>query len=128
VTEPQPERPIPLSSGLPIGVAFGACIWLLSASFTGRLEPWDSEGLYYPAALVGAGLVGGFLVPTHWVEVAVGIFTGQGLVLLGRAMSEPGSGGLWPLGMVVLAMYTLLALLGGAVGSGLRRLLTRTPG
>jgi hypothetical protein len=128
VTEPRPERPIAVSTGLPIGLAFGACIWLLSASLTGRPEPWDSNDLYYPATLVAAGLIGGFLVPAHWVEVAVGIFTGQALLLLGRAMSEPGSGGVWPLGIVVLAMYTLLALLGGAVGSGLRRLLSRTPG
>jgi hypothetical protein len=125
MTDPRPGRPIYLSTGLPIGLALGGCIWLLSATITGRAEPWDAPGMYYPAALLGAGLLGGFLVPTHWGEAAVGIFTGQALVLLGRALSEPGSGSLWPLGMMLLALYSLLALLGGGMGSGLRRLLSR---
>jgi hypothetical protein len=126
VTGPKSARPIYISTGLPIGLALGACIWLLSATITGRAEPWDAPGMYYPAALLGAGLLGGFLVPAHWGEVAVGIFTGQALVLLGRALSEPGSGGLWPLGVMLLALYSLLALLGGGIGSGLRRLLKRS--
>lgn len=121
MTAPKSERPIYLSTGLPIGLALGACIWLLSASMTGRAEPWDAPGMYYPAALLIAGLIGGFLVPAHWGEVAVGVFTGQALVLLGRAMSEPGNGGLWPLGMVLLVLYSLLALLGCGLGSALRR-------
>lgn len=127
MTAPKPERPIYLSTGLPLGLALGACIWLLSASMTGRAEPWDAPGMYYPAALLLAGLVGGYLVPGHWGEVAVGVFTGQALVLLGRAMSEPGSGSLWPLGMVLLVLYTLLALLGCGLGSALRRLTGRPP-
>ncbi len=126
MTGPKSARPIYISTGLPIGLALGACIWLLSATITGRAEPWDAPGMYYPAALLGAGLLGGFLVPAHWGEVAVGIFTGQALVLLGRALSEPGSGGLWPLGVMLLALYSLLALLGGGIGSGLRRLLKRS--
>ena len=126
MTGPKSARPIYISTGLPIGLALGACIWLLSATITGRAEPWDAPGMYYPAALLGAGVLGGFLVPAHWGEVAVGIFTGQALVLLGRALSEPGSGGLWPLGVMLLALYSLLALLGGGIGSGLRRLLSRS--
>ncbi|HEX2219886.1 MAG TPA: hypothetical protein VHG35_13860 [Gemmatimonadales bacterium] len=126
MTGPKPARPIYISTGLPAGLALGACIWLLSATITGRAEPWDAPGMYYPAALLGAGLLGGFLVPAHWGEVAVGVFTGQALVLLGRALSEPGSGGMWPLGLMLLALYSLLALLGAGVGSGLRRLLRRS--
>jgi hypothetical protein len=117
-----------VSTGLPIGLALGAGIWLLSASITGRQEPWDSPGMYYPSALLGAGLLGGFLIPGHWAEVGVGIFTGQAVVLLGRTMADPGSGGLWPLGLLVLALYSLLALLGGGVGAALRRLLRRPTG
>jgi len=119
------ERWTYVSTGLPIGLALGAAIWVLSASLTGRQEPWDASGLYYPAALLGAGLAGGFLVPGHWGEVAAGTFTGQALVLLGRVMSDPGSGGLWPLGLLMLALYSLLALVGALLGSALRRLADR---
>lgn len=114
-----------VSTGLPIGLVLGAAIWVLSASLTGRHEPWDASGMYYPGALVAAGLVGGVLVPGHWGEVAVGVFTGQALVLLGRVLSDPGTGGLWPLGLVVLALYSLLALVGALLGSALRRLANR---
>ena len=119
------ERWTYVSTGLPVGLALGAAIWVVSSSLTGRQEPWDAVGIYYPAALLGAGLVGGFVVPGHWGEVAAGVFTGQALVLLGRAMSDPGSSGLWPLGLMVLALYSLLALVGALLGSALRRLANR---
>jgi hypothetical protein len=119
------ERWTYVSTGLPIGLALGAAIWVLSASITGRQEPWDVSGIYYPAALLGAGLMGGLLVPGHWGEVAIGVYAGQALVLLGRVLSDPGGGGLWPLGLVVLALYSLLALVGAFLGSALRRLANR---
>ena len=122
MSAPRPERLIHISSGLPIGLVLGAGIWVLSASITGRQEPWDSPGLYYAAALVAAGLIGGFLVPAHWAEVAVGVFIGQAVVLLARVMAEPANGGLWPLGLLLLAFYSLLSLLGAGLGSRLRRL------
>ena len=114
-----------VSTGLPIGLAFGAAIWVLSASITGRPEPWDANSAYYPVALLVAGFVGGFLVPGHWGEVAVGVYAGQALVLLGRVLSDTGSGGLWPLGLIVLALYSLVALAGALLGSALRRFANR---
>jgi hypothetical protein len=118
-------RRIAFSSGLPIGLALGAAIWLLSRFFTGREEPWDAAGSYYVVALLGSGAIGGFVVPGHWAEVAIGVYAGQAMVLMGRVLAEPGSGGLWPLGILVLALYSLLALLGAVLGSGLRRLVAR---
>jgi hypothetical protein len=122
VSAPRLERPIQISSGLPIGLVLGAGIWVLSASITGRQEPWDSPGMYYAAALLGAGLIGGFLVPAHWAEVAVGVFIGQAVVLLARVLADPADGGLWPLGVLLLGVYSLLSLLGAGMGSRLRRL------
>ena len=119
------ERWTYVSTGLPIGLALGAAIWVLSASFTGRAEPWDANGLYYPAALLLAGFAGGLLVPGHWAEVAVGVYAGQALVLLGRVLSDTGSGGLWPLGLMVLGLYSLIALAGALLGSALRRFANR---
>lgn len=125
MTDDRLERWTYVSTGLPIGLALGAAIWVLSSTITGRAEPWDAPGLYYPTALVIAGLLGGFLVPGHWGEVAVGAFAGQALVLLGRVMSESPSGGLWPLGLAMLALYSLLVLVGALLGSALRRLANR---
>ncbi len=119
------ERWTYVSTGLPIGLALGAAIWVLSGWVTGRQEPWDAPGPYYLAALLGAGVVGGFLVPGHWGEVAVGVYAGQALVLLGRVLSDTGDGGLWPLGLLVLALYSLVALVGALLGSALRRLANR---
>ena len=128
MTDDRLERWTYVSTGLPIGLLFGAAIWLLSASITDRQEPWDTSGFYYPGALLLAGFTGGFLVPGHWGEVALGIFTGQALVLIGRVLSDTGSGGLWALGLMFLALYSLLALVGALLGSALRRLLTHRRG
>jgi hypothetical protein len=123
VTTPRPDRWTQVSSGLPIGVALGAGIWLLSTTLTGYSEPWDAPGLYYVTTLLGAGLIGGFVVPGHWIEVAVGIFTGQAAVMLASVLAQPGGGGLWPLGVLFLGLYSVLALAGAVLGSALRRLL-----
>jgi hypothetical protein len=127
VGAPRLDRWTHISSGLPIGLALGAGIWVLSASITGHQEPWDSPGIYYSAALLCAGVIGGFLVPGHWAEVAVGVFTGQAVVLLARVLAEPASGGLWPLGVLFLGLYSLLALVGAGLGSGLRRVIGGRP-
>jgi hypothetical protein len=126
MSPPGPDRRIQLSSGLPLGLALGAGIWILSGSIAGRPEPWDSPSQVYIAELIGAGVVGGLLIPGHWIEVAVGIFTGQALVLLARVMAEPAEGGLWPLGLLFVAIYSLLALFGAVLGAGVRRFLGPT--
>lgn len=107
--------------GFLAGLATGVAIWLLSPLISGRREPWDSGGVYYPGALLLAGLLGGLLLSENSRSFAAGIFVGQVLVLLGGVLVDPSSGGLWPLGVVFLALYSLLALLGAALGSGLRR-------
>jgi hypothetical protein len=104
-----------------IGVVLGAAIWLLSPWITGRSEPWDAESGYYPGTLLGAGAVGGLLLPMHWSAVALGIFVGQALVILGGVLADPASGGLWPLGLVFLAGYSVVALIGSLLGAVLRR-------
>jgi hypothetical protein len=105
-----------------MGLIVGAAIWLLSPIVTGRREPWDAEGGYYAGALFAAGLLGGLLFPRHSGVFVAGIFLGQVLVLLAGVLSDPASGGLWPLGVAFLGLYTLLALLGSAIGSGVSRL------
>jgi hypothetical protein len=104
-----------------LGLILGAAIWFLSPWVTGRSEPWDATGGYYAGALLATGVVGGLLVPLHWFSLAIGIFAGQALVILGGVLADPASGGLWPLGIVFLAICSLLGLLGAVLGAALRR-------
>jgi hypothetical protein len=104
-----------------LGLALGAAIWLLSPVVTGRREPWDAESAYYVGGLLLAGMLGGVLVPRQWAIAAVGIFAGQAAVLLGGVIAEPASGGLWPLGLAILAVYSMLGLVGAGVGAALGR-------
>jgi hypothetical protein len=108
-----------------VGLIMGAAIWLLSPLITGRREPWDAEGNYYAGALLAVGALAGITVPNYWGTTVVGIFGGQVLVLLGGVLADPASGGLWPLGIVLLAAYSLLALLGAAIVQGVRQLRSR---
>jgi hypothetical protein len=112
-------------SALLIGVCGGAAIWLLSPVITGRREPWDADGGYYAAALLGAGLIGGLLVPRRWVAVAVGILVGQVLIFFAGVFREPGDGGLWPLGLLFLVACSILGLVGAGTGAAGRRLVDR---
>lgn len=115
-------------AALLLGGGLGAAIWLLSPLITGRREPWDAEGGYYAAALLGAGFLGGVLAPWQWFSVALGVFGGQVVVLLGGVMTQPSSGGLWPLGLLFLGWCSLLALLGAFLGASVRRFRSRREG
>jgi hypothetical protein len=106
--------------GFLIGLACGAAIWLLSPVVTRHREPWDGS-VYYPVALLLAGLLGGWVAPTQVGRVALGIFVGQALVLLGGVVTDPASGGLWPLGIVFLAIYSMLALIGAVIAVAVMR-------
>ena len=98
-----------------IGSATGAAIWLLSPLITGRREPWDLAGYFYPGALFLAGLLPGAFSPGHPRAAALGVFAGQAAVLLAGVVMGPAGGGLWPLGLIFLAVYSLVALLGAAL-------------
>lgn len=104
-----------------LGLILGAAIWLSSPWITGRSEPWDAEGGYYPGALLATGALGGLLIPMHWPTLASGIFAGQLLVILGGVLADPVSGGLWPLGVGFLGFYSALAFVGALLGAVLRR-------
>lgn len=75
--------------------------------------------MYYPASLLAAGLISGLAVPGHLAAAPLGVYAGQAVVLLARVMIEPGDGGLWPLGLLVMAVYSLLAFLGAGLGATL---------
>jgi len=112
-------------AAFPIAIVCGASIWLLSPLVTGRVEPWDAAGWYYPGALFLAGCAVALLVPAHPGVVTIGIVAGQIFVLLGRVAADSSGGGLWPLGIVFLIGYGVVPLLGAALGAAGGRLWAR---
>jgi hypothetical protein len=115
-------------SGLVIGLVCGVGIWLLSPLLARHAEPWDASGGYYPGALLLAGALGGWTAPRQVGRVVVGVFAGQVLVLLGRVVVDPTNGGLWPLGIVFLGIYSVPVLVGAVVAAIFRRRRERRAG
>lgn len=111
-----------------MGLAFGLVLWLAPAFLFGVYEPWDGQNPAYVLALLGTGLILGFLAPTQLFTAVAGVFTGQLLVLLGRVFANPASSELWMVGVVFLAGYTFVATgIGAALGGVLRRRLSPVP-
>lgn len=103
------------------GALCGAAIWLLSSLLAGHPEPWDGREGYYLIALFASGFLCAVALPGAPGAVVFGVFTGQALVLMGRAFADPSGGGLWPLGVLFIGLYTMVALAGAVVGSAARR-------
>ncbi len=112
-----------------LAMALGAAIWLASPYVTGRREPWDAHSPYYIIALFGAGMVMGLLEPRRFWRWPVAIYAGQCAAVLALTWVRHDDLGLFvPMGMIVLAVYTLLSWFGSAVGAALRRLVSRKSG
>lgn len=102
---------------LSVAAGLGAGIWALSPVITGQVEPWDAESPYYFVSLLVAGAIVGAVIPRHVWVVFLGVVAGQVIYMLIFLPAGP----LVPLGMVFLAGYGFLSLLGAALGAGLRR-------
>jgi hypothetical protein len=111
---PRPGRRESPLAILAIAASVGAAIWVGSPFITGEPEPWDAEKgltfLYYPGALFLAGLACGFVTPRRPFMVYAGLVAGQASYML---LVLPG-GPLVVLGLVFLAFYTTLAMVGFA--------------
>jgi hypothetical protein len=108
-----------------VGLALGLALWLVPVFLFGVSEPWAGQTPAYVLALLGTGLVVGFLGPTQLFTTVAGVFTGQLLVLLGRVLANPAGSELWMVSVVFLAGYTFVATgIGAALGGLLRRRLS----
>jgi hypothetical protein len=109
-----------LKKEIPINLLYsalvGAAIWALSPSLTGHREPWDSDTLYYFASLLIAGVLLGIFRPRRIWTHTVGIFLGQLLYVLAFLSVGP----LIVVGVLFLAGYSLLCMVGAALGSRVR--------
>jgi hypothetical protein len=106
----------------------GLALWAVTAEVTGKGEPWDT-GIYwtvsYPLAVIGSALLG-FLFPQRPWRWAAMLMLMQFVVMIAM-----GSGlGLWPLGLIVLAVLAAPAALAAVLAAKLRRsaLLGAVPG
>jgi hypothetical protein len=107
---------------LALSFIIGLALWLIPAGFLHQAEPWDGNGPAYPLALLGSGLLLGFLTPGRTGTIVAGVFLGQLAVLLWRVVAIPENSALWLVGVVMLAGYTFVATgLGALIGSVLRR-------
>jgi hypothetical protein len=105
-----------------LGFLIGLALWLVPAGFLHQSEPWDGNGPAYPLALLGSGLLLGFLAGGHPGTIAASVFLGQLAVLLYRVVASPENSELWLVGVVMLAGYTFVATgLGALLGGVLRR-------
>jgi len=107
---------------LVLGFLIGLALWLVPAGFLHQPEPWDGNGPAYPLALLGSGVVLGFLGPGRSAAAVASVFLGQLLVLMWRVIASPENSELWLVGVVMLAGYTFVATgFGALIGSVFRR-------
>jgi hypothetical protein len=113
-----------------IGAVAGFLLWWFSEALTGRREPWDGDVLWYFVVLFVVGFAATLFLRSRPSLVYWGAFAGQvlfGLVpfvacLTAGAMCTD-QANLFPLGAVVLLVYTLPALAGAFLGRMAQRML-----
>ena len=97
----------------------GLTLWVATAMVTGKREPWDADIYWtvsYPLAVIGSALLG-FLFPQRPWRWAAMLMLMQFVVMIAM-----GSGlGLWPLGLIVLAVLAAPAALAAVLAARLRR-------
>ena len=106
-----------------LSVLLGALIWILSPMLTGHREPWDANSTFYPFALIAAGFIPACFSARRFWLWAVGAWVGQTSAFLALMLQEAGS--LWPLGLVLLCLYSLLSLAGAGLGAGVHWVVRR---
>jgi hypothetical protein len=97
-----------------IGLAIGAMIWGVSPIFVGAIEPWDSEGFFYPAALFLSGVVVWAIFRSTFPLAIAGIYFGQ----LGYLLAI-GRGPLVIVGFLLLVPYSFIAAAGSLLASAI---------
>lgn len=110
-------KKIAMTIALIISTIFGAAIWALSLVITGETEPWDAQSAYYYSALFVAGFILGIIRPVKIWIYPFGIYIGQ---LLYAIIVLP-KGPLIAVGIILLAVNTVLSLAGAIVGLRLRQ-------
>lgn len=102
---------------LGVSAALGAMVWALSLPLTQNAEPWDAEFPYYFIGLAVAGAISGKVVPKHLWAHYLGAVLGQALYELVFLKLGP----LFVLGLVFLAVYSLIFVAAAAIVASLNK-------
>jgi hypothetical protein len=98
----------------------GILVWALSPAVTGRVEPWDADSPYYWASLFIVGFASGLTQPSKPAQSYLLIVTGQSAaVLFGVFFRGRDIGLFFPMGLIMLFAFSLLALGGALIGAKL---------
>jgi hypothetical protein len=98
----------------------GSMIWLLTPLLTDRREPWDTDGAFYPLALLIAGAAAGAIASKPLWAHYPGAFVGQ----LANELIFLRVGPLVIIGAVFLLVYcTIFTLAAGLAGFSRNRLM-----
>lgn len=109
-------KPQSTSLAFLLAAAAAFAVWALSPWLSGYQEPWDAPGNYYWVGLLIAGTVSGFVnVKPLWVQYVGSVF-GQALYGLLFLSLGPLAG----VGLLFLAVWSILFLGGAYVGSRIR--------
>lgn len=103
-----------------VAAVLGAALWLGTATLTGRHEAWDAGAYWafaYPAAIVGAALLGYFYPERPWRWPAV-LFATQ---FLAMCIQSGELGALWPLGIVMFAVLAIPAVIAARLAARFAR-------
>jgi hypothetical protein len=117
---------LPLAVAATIAALAGGIGWIGIASLTHRREAWDSE-LYWTwfAPSLAVVLVGlGFFSPVRAWRLGFIPFAGQAVVMF---VQNP-TGSMFPLGLILLAVYGVVFSLPARLGGAIRNWLDRRRG
>jgi hypothetical protein len=106
---------------LAAGFVIGLALWLLLSFLLGESEPWGSHGPAYPVTLLLAGIALGILGPGRPAAVVAGLFAGQLVALIYRALTNPASGETWMISVLLLGGVTFVVSGVGAILGGTAR-------
>lgn len=95
----------------------GFLLWYCAPQWFGKAEPWDGNVLHYAAALVTLGFGIRLLMIALPISVYYGVLAGQ---FLGMLYPQFEMETLFPLGAILLFLFSLLAYLGAWLGQHIR--------
>ena len=115
------KTPALSASVLPVAIAAvaGVVLWIAASVMSGKREAWDADIYWtvaYPVALALCGLLGIVWPQKPW-RWALALFLFQ---FVGMAIRNGELGGLWPLGLILLAVLSLPGMLVAQLGARFR--------
>jgi peptidoglycan/LPS O-acetylase OafA/YrhL len=115
------KSPALSASVLPVAIAAvaGVVLWIAASVMSGKREAWDADIYWtvaYPVALALCGLLGIVWPRKPW-RWALALFLFQ---FVGMAIRNGELGGLWPLGLILLAVLSLPGMLVAQLGARFR--------